>query len=256
MAVVTSRTELKDYALRKIGAPVIEINIDDDQIEDRIDDALELFYLHHYDGTEKQYISHAITQIDIDQEYISIPDTVQNIIKVYQTRGGPLSTGGIFSEEFQFHLNNIEVFTGGTILSGQNFGLIDYTVMESYLNLVSDTTSAEKQFFFNKTTDQLHILHNWENQFEVDEFIVMESWVRIDPEANTEVYNDRWLKEYVTELVKRQWADNLSKFENVQLPSGITLNAATLWERANAKIQELEEKMITDWSLPIDDVVA
>ena len=254
---IANRVEFIDYIRRNLGEPVIELNIDDGQVEDRVDDAIKYFHLHHYNGTVKLFTKHTITQADIDNEYITVANPVQDVIKVYQNRAGAFSGGsGLFSQEFQFHLNNVETLTGGSVLAGDSsFGMIDFAVSSSYLSLIESNVTAEKTFMFNSTQNKLYIMHNWATEFSVGEIIVIELWSQVDPVANPEVYEDKFLIDYATALIKRQWGANMSKFDGVVLPGGITMNGRVILEDAKQEIEKLEEEMLLKYSLPPEDII-
>ena len=255
---ITSRTTLQDYCLRRLGHPVIEINVDDEQISDRMDDALEYFAEYHFDGVEKVFLKHKITQVDIDNEYIDMTDPDSDVTGQEYPDGGPVLSvrrvlpvanfnafqTGFFNEEFQLRLNDLNTFTGSSLInwsmSLQNFSMVDH------LFTVNPTV------LFNRRQNKLFIETDWANKFDVDDFLIVECYRILDPTTNTEVYNDLFLKKYATALIKRQWGENLKKFEGVQLPGGVTLNGKTIYDEAVDEINKIEEEMNLKWELPPD----
>ena len=261
-SAITTRALLQDYCLRRLGHPVIEINVDDEQISDRMDDALEYFAEYHFDGVEKVFLKHKITQVDIDNEYIDMTDPDSDVSGQEYPDGGPVLSvrrvlpvanfnafqTGFFNEEFQLRLNDLNTFTGSSLInwsmSLSNFSMVDY------LFTVSATT------LFNRKQDKLFLETDWANKFNVGDILVIECYRILDPTQYIEVYNDLFLKKYCTALIKRQWGENLKKFEGVQLPGGVTLNGKTIYDEAIDEINKIEEEMNLKWELPPDGFIA
>ena len=248
---ITTRVLLQDYCLRRLGHPVIEINVDDEQLSDRIDDALEFFAEYHFDGVEKVFLKHTITQTDIDNEYIAMSDPadpvggpVIGVRRVLPVPNFNAFQTGFFNEEFQLRLQDLNTFTGSSLInwsmSLSNFSMVDY------LFTVSATT------LFNRKQDKLFLETDWANKFNVGDILVIECYRILDPTQYIEVYNDLFLKKYCTALIKRQWGENLKKFEGVQLPGGVTLNGKTIYDEAIDEINKIEEEMNLKWELPPD----
>ena len=254
-SAITTRTLLQDYCLRRLGHPVIEINVDDEQVSDRIDDALEFFAEYHFDGVEKVFLKHTITQTDIDNEYIAMSDPadpvggpVIGVRRVLPVPNFNAFQTGFFNEEFQLRLQDLNTFTGSSLInwsmSLSNFSMVDY------LFTVSATT------LFNRKQDKLFLETDWANKFNVGDILVIECYRILDPTQYIEVYNDLFLKKYCTALIKRQWGENLKKFEGVQLPGGVTLNGKTIYDEAVDEINKIEEEMNLKWELPPDGFIA
>ena len=254
-SVITSRTLLKEYCLRRLGHPVIEINVDEEQCDDRLNDALEFFAEYHFDGVEKVFLKHTITQTDIDNEYIAMDDPtspvggpVIGVRRVLPVPNFNAFQTGFFNEEFQLRLQDLNTFTGtGMInwtMSLQNFSMVDY------LFTVSATV------LFNRKQNRLYLETDWATKFNVDDILIVEAYRILDPTQYTEVYNDVFLKKYATALIKRQWGENLKKFEGVQLPGGVTLNGKTIYDEAVDEINKIEEEMNLKWELPPDGFIA
>jgi len=246
MAKPTSRATLKEYALRSLGAPVIEINVDDAQLEDRIDDALQFFAEYHFDGVEKTYLKHQVTQDDIDNEYITVSDSVISVTKLFQFSEG---TVNLFDVRYQMALND---FYG---LRNPNQSMVQYDITKRHLSLIQDILSPEKSIRFSRVTNQIKIDMDWSEEVDVGDYLVAEAYAVLDPETYTEIYNDRLLKRYVIELFRRQWGSNLSKFEGIQLPGGVTFNGREIMERAQAEIDKIEENVQLMYELPPDFMV-
>mgnify|MGYP001337246653 FL=1 len=251
---ITTRTLLQDYCLRRLGHPVIEINVDDEQISDRIDDALEFFAEYHFDGVEKVYLKHTITQTDIDNEWIPMDDPaspvggpVIGVRRVLPVPNFNAFQTGFFNEEFQLRLQDLNTFTGTSLLnwqmSLQNFRMVDY------LFTVNATV------LFNRKQNKLYLETDWAGKFSVDDILIIEAYRILDPSQYAEVYNDIFLKKYCTALIKRQWGENLKKFEGVQLPGGVTLNGKTIYDEAVDEINKIEEEMNLKWELPPDGFI-
>ena len=251
---ITSRTTLQDYCLRRLGHPVIEINVDDEQMSDRLDDALEYFAEYHFDGVEKVFLKHTLTQDDIDNEYIAMDDPaspvggpVVGVIRVLPIPNFNAFQTGFFNEEFQLRIQDLNTFTGSSMLnwqmSLQNFSMIDhlFTVNASLL--------------FNRKQNNLYLQTNWSDKFTVGDILIIECYRMLDPAQYTEVYNDMFLKKYTTALIKRQWGENLKKFEGVQLPGGVTLNGRAIYDEAVEEIRKIEEEMNLKWELPPDGMI-
>ena len=251
---ITSRTTLQDYCLRRLGHPVIEINVDDEQMSDRLDDALEYFAEYHFDGVEKVFLKHTLTQDDIDNEYIAMDDPaspvggpVVGVIRVLPIPNFNAFQTGFFNEEFQLRIQDLNTFTGSSMLnwqmSLQNFSMIDhlFTVNASLL--------------FNRKQNNLYLETNWSDKFTVGDILIIECYRMLDPAQYTEVYNDMFLKKYTTALIKRHWGENLKKFEGVQLPGGVTLNGRAIYDEAVEEIRKIEEEMNLKWELPPDGMI-
>lgn len=264
MAAPNSRQTLIEYALRQLGAPVVDINVDWQQCEDRLDDALQYFSERHFDGVEKAYFMYSLTQQDMDNQYISTDDLgpvngyggdgptgkdILSVIKVFQF--GPFSNISMFDIRYQMALT--DYFGINTnLMSSRNMGLAQYDSTKRYINMIQDLFQPEKTVRFSKVTNKLQIEMNWKEELAVDRKIIIEAYVALDPEKFTEIYNDRLLKKYLTALLKRQWGMNMSKFGGVQLPGGVTLRGPEITADANAEIQLIEQQVQLEYELPIN----
>ena len=243
MANPSSREELKQYCLRQLGAPVLEINVDDDQLEDRIDEALQLYQEYHFDGTEKFYLKHQVTQENITNEWIPVDNSITGIIRVFPYNSA-LSSTNMFDVRYQLRLNDI------FDLSKQN--LTGYTIAIQHLDLIENIFNQAPPFRFNRHMDKLYVDIKWSTEVTVGEYLLVEAYKIVDPESYTQVYNDMWLKKYTTQLFKKQWGSNLIKFDGMQLPGGITLNGRQLYDDALGELQAMDEELQLKYQLPDD----
>lgn len=242
MAKPSSRSELKDYALRKLGFPVVEINVDDDQLDDRIDDALAMYQQFHYDAVEKTYLKHQLTADDIANTYISVPDSVIGITRIF-----PIATDSVnstaagnfnmFDLTYQLRLNELYDFTSADY--------VYYALAKQHIRTLDLLFLGEQPIRFNRHMDKLFIDLNWTNKVTVGSYLIIDCFQTLDPDTITDVYNDTWLKKYTTALFKKQWGENLKKFAGVQLPGGIMLNGQQIWNEAVEEIDDLE-KLVRD----------
>jgi len=246
MANPSTRQGLIDYCLRRLGDPVIEINVDEDQIEDRVDEALQYFREYHSDATYRGYIQHQLTADDIANKYISISSNVQQVTKLFKLEQG-LYSRNMFSIKYQMHLNdiaNMHSYIGD---------LAYYEQVMQYMSLLDQRLNGTPQVDYVRKQNRLYIHGNFEDgDIEAGEYIVAEVYSIIDEGDHTAVWNDMWLKEYTTQLLKLQWGTNLIKFEGMQLPGGVTLNGRQLYEDAMQELERLREKLRMDHELPVD----
>lgn len=321
MAAPNSKATLVDHCLRSLGAPVIEINVDDDQIDDRIDEALQFYQNYHMDGVERVFLKHKVTNSelifqavttgtfvekeiitggtsgatatiksvpnnstlrynllgdsnvpfqagetvtggtsgatgvisssggivkgDIENRFIPINGLVQNVVRVIPIRDS-VSTSDMFDIRYQIHLNDL--YSLGFMGS-----LAEYVMSMQYLDMLDNVVdSDEKQINFDMHKNQLDIFMNWSDEVEVNDYLVVECYRIIDPDTYTDVYNDYFLKRYATALIKRQWGQNLLKFEGMVMPGGVTFNGRQLYDDANEEITRLEEEARLNWEQPVD----
>ncbi len=280
MAKPATRQELIDYCLRKLGAPVLEINVDDDQIDDAVDDALELFNERHFDGVERMYLKYKISEEDINRgkatgtdgvgivtttanstnvsgmgtvtsnwyetsNFIQVPNSVIGIEKVFKFDTNTIS-GSMFGIKYQLFLNDLYNFN--------SIDLLQYSMVKTYLEDINMLLTTDKQVRYNQRQDRLYLDIDWSAQSK-DVFIVMDCWRILDPDQFTGVYNDTFLKLYLTALIKRQWGQNLSKFKGVKLPGGVEFNAREIYDDAEREIEAIRERLINEYELPPFDMI-
>lgn len=269
MASVRTRKKLIDYALRALGAPVIEINVDDDQVEDRVDDAIRFFSEYHFDGVERVYLKYQIQQADIDNGYISIKadnpgfvnsaettfqvqeegvtaadilleDLITSITKIFHITAQSV---GMFDVRYQYALNDL--YTFGTI------DLVQYDLTQQYLSLLRQYLSPEKMVNFSRVKNQLRVDMDWKF-VQPGQYFIIEAYRILDPRVHTEIYEDRMLKRYLVALIKKQWGVNLSKYNGIKLPGDITFNGDKIMTEATAEIDAIEKDLIAKYELPTD----
>ena len=245
MAKPNSRQTFIDYCLRSLGAPVIEINVDEDQLDDRVDEALQFYQYYHDDAIEKVYLKHEITQTDIDNGYITTNDLITDVVRILPLRDAVSSTD-MFDIRYQMHLNDI--YSLGFLGS-----LTDYVMGQQWLallDLVID--SDDKHVNFEKHKNRLEVFMDWSEEVEVGDHLIVECYRIIDPDTFTDVYNDYFLKRYCTALIKKQWGQNLIKFEGMVMPGGVTFNGRQLYDDAVQELEQLVEEARLNWEKPID----
>ena len=284
MAKPSSRQELIDYSLRRLGAPVLEINVDDDQIDDLVDDALQIFNERHFDGVERMYLKYKFTQEDIDRgratsqsgsgntlgivttsgisttvsgmstmtnnfsetsNFIQVPDSVIGIEKIFKFDTSSIS-GGMFSIKYQLFLNDLYYFN--------SVNLLQYAMTKTYLEDIDFLLTTDKQIRFNKRQDRLYLDIDWASQ-DADQYIVLDCYRALDPENFSQVYNDSFLKRYCTAMIKKQWGQNLIKFRGVKLPGGIEFNGREIYQDGVDEIKEIRDQMSSTYELPPLDMI-
>jgi len=244
MAVPNSRSTFKELCLRRLGKPVIEINVDDDQVEDRIDQALAYYQDYHFDGTEKTFLKHAVTQTDLDNQYIDIPNSVIGIVNIFDI-GDATSTNNLFNIRYQIALNDL-------------YDLSRYDLVPFYMNfmnirMIEEILVGKQPIRYNRHVNKLHIDMDWK-KLNVGDFIVAHVYKKLDGDTYSDLWGDRWLAEYTTCLIKYQWGSNLSKFTGMQLPGGVQFNGADILSQAQMEKDKLEQEMISAYSLPVHDM--
>ncbi len=246
MAVPSTRTELKEFCLRRLGKPVIEVNIDDDQMEDRIDEALNYFHDYHFDGTERTFLKHIVTADNKTNNYIDITNgNIIGIVNIFDI-GDATSTNNLFNVRYQIALNDL-------------YDLSRYDLVPFYMNFmtirfIEEILIGKQPLRYNRHINKLHIDMDW-GKVEVGNYLVAEVYAKVDPETYSDVYSDRWLMRYTTALFKVQWGQNLSKFVGMQLPGGIQFNGDQIMQQGVEDKRNLEQEMISSFSLPVTDMI-
>jgi len=280
MAKPTTRQELKDYCLRQLGAPVLEVNVDDDQVDDLLDDALQLFNERHFDGVERMYLKYKLTQDDIDRgkadpttgvgivtttasstnvsgmgtitstwyensNFLQVPDSVIGVEKIFKFDSSTISSG-MFSVKYQLFLNDIYQFN--------SIDLLQYSMVKTYLEDIEFLLTTDKQIRFNKRQDRLYLDIDWASET-AGSYLVLDCYRALDPTNYAGVYNDSFLKKYLTALIKRQWGQNLIKFRGVKLPGGIEFNGREIYDDGQRDLDDIKERMASEYELPPLDLI-
>ena len=284
MAQPATRQELIDYGKRQLGAPVLEINVAEEQVEDALDDTIIFYQDRHMDGVEKMYLKHKITKDFTDtvqasgqdgaetslgittttsssvnvtgigsttfsfeetQNFIQIPDAVIGIEKVWKVDSRSIASN-MFNLTYQIFLNEIYYFSSMELLS--------YTQTKRYLEDIDFILHPDKQIRFNRRMNRLYIDSDYSSMKE-DDYLIIECYRVLDPNDYPKVYNDRWVKKYFTAKLKKQWGQNLIKFQGVKLPGGIELNGRQIYDDGVAEMQAIEDKMTTEFELPPLDFI-
>lgn len=250
MALPSSRAQLKDYCLRRLGFPVITINVDDDQVDDRIDDALNLFQQFHIDGTQKIYIAYQLTANDMTNQYVTMPNTVIGINNIYPIAGDSINSSGtqnfnIFDINYQIRLNELYDFTSA-----------DYVYFElanQHIQTLQMLFFGEVPFTYNRYTNIVTPQLNWGNQVIAGSWLLFESYQILG--ETVDFWGDMWLTRYTTACIKEQWGENISKFQDVKLPGGIMLNGQKIKEEAVITKKELEQELHDNWEAPATFII-
>tara|TARA_Y100000004_G_scaffold186232_1_gene237460 strand:+ start:3693 stop:4550 length:858 start_codon:yes stop_codon:yes gene_type:complete len=284
MAQPASRTELINYCKRQLGAPVLEINVADEQVDDLVDDALQFFNERHFDGVAQTYLKYKITQDDIDRgrgrggrnpigivtttatapsssgistsdvtftyeensNYLQVPPSIIGITKIFHFDGSNTVTNNMFSVKYQLFLNDI-YFWGST-------EMLTYAMTRTYLEDINFLLTTEKQIRFNQRQDRLYLDIDW-SSVSVGDYFIIDCNRLMDPNDYSRVWNDSFLKKYLTSLIKRQWGQNLIKFQGVKLPGGIELNGRQIYDDAQKEIDVIMERMSNTYELPPLDMI-
>ena len=246
MATPTTKATFKEYCLRKLGKPVIEINVDDDQVDDRVDEAIRYWYDYHFDGSERIYYKHAITETDVANKYITLPENIIGAVSIFSMGDPSIRSDDLFNIRYQIALNDIYTLT--------NVSLVPYYMVMEHLALMTELLVGKQPIRYSRHKDRLHIDMDW-NTVAIGEFLLVEAYEVVDPETWTDAYNDRWLQNYATTLIKEQWGSNLTKFTGMTLPGGVQFNGEKIYDDAVAERRKLEEEMISGYSLPVLDMI-
>lgn len=245
MASPTTRSEFKEYCLRRLGKPVIEINVEDDQVEDRIDEALKYYWDYHFDGTERIYYKHQITANNVVDKYITLPENVIGAVRIFNI-GDPMVTNNLFDIRYQIALNDLYTLT--------SVSMIPYYMMFQHIQLLEQLLVGQQPIRYNRHTDKLYVDMDW-NKVNVGNYLIVEAYQVLDPDTYTDAWSDRWLSRYATALIKRQWGTNLSKFTGMTLPGGVQFNGDKIYNDAVEEIEKMEREMATSYSLPAFDMI-
>jgi hypothetical protein len=240
---VNSRQGLIDYCLRDLGAPVVEINVDIDQVEDRVDEAISFWREFHYDAVELVYLKQEMTANVIAQQYVEISDAVVGINKVFPFYNRSQGMN-IFDVRYQILINDL--------YSLMSTDIIYYSMVKTQLELINQLLVGQKPIRYNKHANRLFIDMDWQRDVNEGDFIIVEAYRILDPDQFTDVYNDRLLKKLSAAYIKRQWATNVKKFSGVQLPGGVIIDGNVLYQEAQQEIKDIEQEIQDRFELPPD----
>lgn len=277
MAQPSSRQTLIDYCKRQLGYPVLEVNVADEQIDDLVDDAIQYFQERHFDGVFPTLLKYKFTQEDIDRgkasnsvgvastsstelisgssvqfdyeenrNYLKVPDDIIGITKVFQFEGSNSVSSGMFSLKYQLFLNDI-YFWGST-------ELLTYSMTKTYLEDIDFLLSTQKQIRFNQRMNRLYLDIDW-SSVNVNKYLVIDCYRGMNPDTHTRVWNDSFLKKYLTSLIKKQWGQNMIKFQGMKLPGGVELNGRQMYDDAEKELEIIREQMSNTYELPPFDMI-
>ena len=245
MAVPTTRSEFKENCLRRLGKPVIEINVDDDQVDDRIDEALRYYWDYHFDGSEKIYYKHQMTEEDKTNKFITIPENIIGVVNIFDL-GSALGLNNLFNIRYQIALNDLYTLT--------SVSMVPYYMAMNHIQFLEQMLVGKQPLRYNRHMNKLYIDMDW-NQIAVDNYLVVEAYQVVDPAVYTDAWADRWLLRYAACLIKQQWGQNMKKFQGMKLPGGLEFNGQKIYDEATAEREELEKEMIMTYSLPCSDFI-
>ena len=239
MAIPTDRTSFVAFCMRKLGAPVIQVNMSEDQADDCVDQALYYYGEYHMDGAIKTYYAYALTQDDVNNKYITLPDGIIGVNRMFPL-GQAISTDALFNMRYQFVMNDL--------YSLANVSLVPYFMVMQHIAQLEEVLVCQTPIRYNRHQNICYIDID-QTTLDAGMFIVLECYQTVDPDTYPDVWKDLWLQQYATALMKRQWGENLQKY-NFQLPSGMTINGRDIYAQADADVKRLEDKVITDYSTP------
>jgi hypothetical protein len=266
MAIPNTKAALKDYALRKLGFPVIDINVDEDQVDDRVDDALQKFAEFHYDASMYDYLAIKITpeiysnasnvpanssNITIANNtygWIPLPDNVIGVTRILPLQSDHVNSGSganfnIFDLNYQLRLNELYEFTSSSYQY--------YWIARTHIRMLELLLIGQNPIRFNKHMNRLYIDMHWVDQeIHEDKYLIVECVRVLTADEFPKVYNDMWLKEYTTQLIKRQWGENMKKYGNYTLPGGMIINGQVIYNEAILDITRLELQLRDMFEIP------
>ena len=264
MATLTTKAALTEYCLRQLGKPVVDINVDDDQVSDRIDEALQYFSQFHYDGIERMYLSHTIDQADLNRavatvstnatqdsvtatwaeskNWFPLPDSIVSVLNVYHPAtmfGSNWYNSALFVQSGLIDLNSDQSFVG-------------FETLKRHLDMLDNVLNRRPSIRFNQLQSKLYFEDKWTDIFDVDDVMIVECYRKTDPTVAVKMYNDLFLKKYATALIKRQWGQNLQKFKGIAMIGGVEIDADTIYAQGQEAVDQLEEKIISTYDAPLE----
>lgn len=246
MAQPTNRNEFIEWCLRKLGKPVIEINVSREQLEDRVDEAISYYWDYHFDGVEKTFLKHQVTQEDKDNKYITIPENIIGTVNIFNISTTALGSSNMFSAQYQFVQNHVHEIS--------SYNMTNFYMNMMHLKFMEEILVGSQPIRYNRHINRLYIDTEW-NNISIGQYIVAECYSVVDPEIYTDVWKDRWLQNYATALIQESWGRNLTKFVGMNLPGNVQFNGEQILSDAKETILRLQEEMISSYSLPVSDMM-
>lgn len=266
MSILT-KADLIEYCLRQLGKPVVDINVDEDQVNDRIDEALQYFSQFHYDGMERVYLSHTISQADLDrsiatesstgtqdsvsavwtekENWLPLPDSVISILNVYHPSS---AFGGSW-------YNKAAMIKSGLIDISSSQSIVSFQSLKTHIDMLDSLLTDKPSIRFNQLSSKIYFDDSWTKTFKVSDTLIIECYRKTDPSVAVKMYNDMFMKRYATALIKRQWGQNLQKFKGIAMVGGVEIDADTIYNQAQEAIDKLEEKIISTYQAPLDFLI-
>jgi hypothetical protein len=232
MAIPTTRDQHKDWCLRQLGFPVLDINVDDDQVDDAVDQAIQYFQDFHFDAVERWYLKHQLTETDKANKYIPITDNIIGVTRIFPV-GSTNASVNMFDLRYQLRLHELYDFTSTSY--------VNYVLTQQHIRTLDLLFSGEVPIRFNRHSNKLYVDWDWNYDLDVGEWLIIEGYIILDPANYTKVWNDRLLKRLSTAYIKKQWGTNMKKFQGMQLPGGIMMNGQQIYNEAVQEIQEIEQ---------------
>jgi hypothetical protein len=245
MTLPVSRDTFKQYCLRRLGAPTIRIEIDDDQLDDRVDDALQFYADYHFDGTTLVYYKWQVTQTDIDNQYITLPPEIIGAVEIFSVADPSIRADDLFNIRYQIALNDLYTLT--------SVSMVPYYMTMQHLQLLDEMLVGKQPIRFNRRTNICYLDTDW-NSIPLGTFLLVKCYQTVDPDTYTLMWSDRMLQKYATALIKMQWGSNLKKFKGMQLVGGVQFSGQEIYDEAVAEVNAIEKEINNSWSLPAIDM--
>jgi hypothetical protein len=245
MSVPTTRASFAENCLRRLGKPVIEINVDDDQVDDRIDEALRYYWDYHFDGSEKTFYKYQLSETDKTNKYITVPENIIGVVNFFDL-GNAIGLGNIFNIRYQIALNDLYTLT--------SVSMVPYYMAMQHVQFLEQMLVGKQPLRYNRHINRVYIDMDWD-RVNVGDYLILEAYQVVDPTVYTDAWADRWLLRYAACLIKQQWGQNLKKFQGMKLPGGLEFNGQRIYDEATQERAELEKEMIYTYSLPAIDMI-
>lgn len=245
MAKPTTRTEFKEYCLRSLGKGAIDIDVTDEQVEDRIDEAIKYYADYHFDGSSKIYYKYQITDDDKTNGYITMPENINGVIRMFDI-GSSIGANNIFNIRYQIALNDLYTLT--------SVSMVPYYSAMRHIQFLEYMLVGKQPIRYNRHRNKLHIDMDWD-RLQTGQYLIIEAYEVIDPDTYTDMWADRWLIKYTTAIIKEQWGSNLKKFSGMQMPGGVTFNGQQIYDEGHQEKLAMEQEMISSYSLPLTDMI-